>query len=125
MKSFSLSAAFLFTLAFVSSAQAWTEVANETLFADDPAYQQISLRKSKLEYQEIMIQVLNTGGARIQRAEVVTESGWSLPAWRLEGDYRFGTQQSDMFPKSKVRYVRMYLSTLRPREPVRLRVMMR
>lgn len=125
MKSFALSAVFLLVLGFVSSAHAWTEVAYETIFADYPVYQQIVLRKSKVEYQEIMIQVMNPGGARIQRAEVITENGWSLPAWRLEGDYRFGMQQIDMFQKSKVRYVRMYLSTLRPREPVRLRVMMR
>lgn len=114
-----------FMMLSAPAAQAWTEVANEMIFADQPIFRQVSLRKGKVEYQEIMIQVMNSNGARIQRAEVVTDKGWSKPVWRLEGDYSFGMQRSDVFQKDKIRYFRTYLTTLRPGEPVRLRVMMR
>ena len=117
----------LLALAMFSApaAQAWTEVANEMIFADQPTFQQVFLRKSKAEYQEVMVQIMNPNGARIQRAEIITEQGWSKPVWRLEGDYRFGMQRTDVFQKAKVNIFRTYLTTLRQGEPVRLRVMMR
>ncbi|AFY02944.1 hypothetical protein [Bdellovibrio bacteriovorus] len=124
MKAFFGSIATVLLLA-APAAQAWTEVAYETIFANQPTFQQIILRNSKAEYQEVMVQVMNPNGARIQRAEIITEQGWSKPVWRLEGDYRFGMQRSDVFQKAKIRYFRTYLTTLRPGEPVRLRVMMR
>lgn len=125
MKSIFLSFLSLMMVAAASPALAWTEVAYETVFADAPTFQQIVLRKSNTPYREVMIQVMNPSGARIQRAEVITQSGWSRPAWMLEGDYRFGMQRTAAFEPANMRFVRMYLVSLRRGEPVRLRILMR
>lgn len=112
-------------VAFDASAQeAWREVANEMIFAEQPTYRNILLRNNKPEFSEVRVQVMSSG-ARIQRAEIVTDRGMSLPAWNLEGDYGSGMERIDLFQKSKVRAVRMYVTTLQPNEIVRVQIYMR
>lgn len=102
----------------------WKEVVNEVVLTEATTFRDIRLKNNKTEFEEIRMQILNSG-AFIQRAEVVGDNLMSLPAWRVEGDYYFGIARYDTFPKTKVRSVRLYITTLKPGEPVRMLVHMR
>jgi|GEM_PF-2030042 len=126
MKNVFVVVSLIFMSAFNASAATgpWVEVANEVVLADNTTFRDIRLKNNKTEFEEVRVQILTTG-ARLQRTEIVGDNMMSLPAWRLEGEYTLGVARYDLFQKSKVRSVRMYITTMQPTKPVRLTIHMR
>lgn len=121
-----VSSFFIFVfLSFTSAAQAWTEVANEMIFADGMVNHRILFKDKAVQYQDVMLQVLSPQGARIYNAVVTTRESGQHFVSRLDGDYAYGIQKVDRFSRGNVRELSFFIASLQSGHPVRLRVMMR
>ncbi|WP_373998051.1 hypothetical protein [Bdellovibrio bacteriovorus] len=106
-----------------SSALAWHQVAQTTVFADHSPFQQIMLRPipGKPTTTHLRLQILNPSGARLQRVELISDRGL-FPLFALQGDYRYGMERLTAHPAAQGRTLRLELQSLRRGEPVTVSV---
>ncbi|MBO9665985.1 MAG: hypothetical protein J7501_04165 [Bdellovibrio sp.] len=121
----SLFAALLVSLAFLGSAHAseWTHVLTTTLMTTSPDYKDILIHE-RGTYSEIRLQVM--GHARIDRFDTISHVLWGKQVFGLDGEYQPEDVRTATLDKAtKIRWVRIYASSLPEGMPIPVRIWMR
>lgn len=119
-----LMAALFITFGFMSAAHAnqWTEVLTTTLTTQSPDYKDILIH-NRGTYSQIMVQVGSK--AHIERIDTISHILWGKAVHGIEGVYERDETKTAYFGPAKVRFLRIYVTSIPLGMPVPVRVWMR
>ncbi len=117
--------ALFITFGFLGAAHAsnqWTEVLTTTVMTQSPDYKDYLIHNSD-KYSQIMVQVRSK--TRIERIDTISHILWGRPVSGIEGVYEADETKTAYFGPAKVRFLRIYATSIPAGMPMPIRVWMR
>ncbi|MEK2688896.1 hypothetical protein [Bdellovibrio sp. GT3] len=116
--------ALFLSFGFISAAHAnqWTHVLTTTITTQSPDYKDILIH-NRGTYSQIMVE---TGSkAHIERIDTISHILWGKQVSGISGVYAAGESKTAYFGPSKVRFLRIYVTSIPFGMPVPVKVWMR
>ncbi len=122
MKQILLSLVATFMLTGLAQASEWTPVLSYTAMENSPSYRDVLIHNPGT-YSEVRLQM--NGAGYVDRFDTISHVLWGREVDGLSGHYERGESRTASFDSRQVRWVRLYVRSTPPGQPVNVQVWMR